>query len=452
MAELEGALPGDALVRDADALVAHGRDETEDLCAPPEVVARPRTVADVQAVLRWASRHRVAVTPQGARTGLSGGALPVHGGVALDLRRLDRIRSLDVDDRIAVVEAGVVTADLQRAAAGVGLDYPPDPASRESCTIGGNVAEDSAGPHSCGYGTTRDYVLGLEAVLADGSLLVTGGANRKDVTGYDLTQLLVGSEGTLAVVTAATLRLVTPPPCRVAVGFGFADLEAAARGVLEAFRGPVEPVACELMERRALELVARRRSTPPALVGRGAFLLLDFDGPSEEAVMAAVTAVAERLPGLDPIVARDERDRRRIWAFRAEIGTAVKEHSSYKEVDAVVPRSRLAELVRAARAAAAAADLECVCYGHAGDGNLHVNLLRGDLELDRWQAARDAAEDRLIASVIELGGAVTGEHGVGLTQRRHLEGALPPEALSLMSGLRRLFDPAGILNPGKVLP
>ncbi len=452
LAELEAELPSGTLLDPSLGVEAYSRDETEALHYEPQVVARPIATADVSAILAWASRHRVPVTPQGARTGLSGGALPVFGGVALSLERLDRIRRLDLADQIVEVEAGVVTGQLQARVREEGLYYPPDPASRDTCQIGGNIAEDAAGPHSCKYGTTRRYVLGLEAVLPDGSVIRTGGANRKDVSGYSLTQLLVGSEGTLAVVTAATLRLIGYPAARLTLGLAFESLERGAQAVLEVFESGVEPAACELLEARALELVHASSPLPEALRDARSFVLLELDGPSRELLLDSALRLARRFEPIVPLVAADERDRQRLWEIRSKIGSAVKHYSTYKEIDAVVPRSSLAALVRAARRAADAAGLECVCYGHAGDGNLHVNLLRGRLEEDEWNDRRDRAEDELIEEVLRLGGAVAGEHGIGWTQRRHLRRAFSPAALDLMVRLKKAFDPLGILNPGKVLP
>jgi len=450
------ALVGEEAVRtDDSSRERYGRDETEALRFPPEAAVLPADVAQVAAVLRFASAERLPVTPRGAGTGLSGGALPVCGGLVLALERLDRIRRLDERDLVAEVEAGVVTAELQRRVEEVGLFYPPDPASRESCLLGGNLAEDAAGPRSCKYGSTRRYVLALEAVLADGTLLRTGAGTRKDAAGYNLTQLLVGSEGTLAVITAATVRLLSLPKATLTLLLPFPALDQAAAAVEAVFREGHDPAACELLERAALAAVGRMMPLPPALLGQDALLLLELDGDDPERLLeraAALGALAERLGAGEALVAQEAGEQRRLWAIRRRVGEAVKHVCPYKEADTVVPRSALADLVRAARAVAARHGLEVVCYGHAGDGNLHVNLLRGDLDEESWHGRRDAAEEDLFRAVVGLGGTITGEHGVGWTQRRYLPLAVPAATLELMQEVKRAFDPLGILNPGKVFP
>lgn len=433
----------------------YSRDETEDLRFLPAAVALPASTLEVQAILRFAHEHRIPVTPRGAGTGLSGGALPVAGGIVLSLERMNRIREIDRRNLVAVAEAGVVTADLQSAALAVGLFYPPDPSSRESCQLGGNIAEDAAGPRSAKYGTTRRYVLGLEAVLADGALITPGGKNRKDATGYNLVQLLVGSEGTLAVVTAATLRLITRPAATLTMILPFPTLEAAASAVERIFSDGFDPAACEIAERAALAAVARVEALPRELADAEAMLLLELDGPDAETLLgmaAGIDALAKSLGARPALVADDPAGQRRLWQIRRRIGEAVKQLSVYKEADTVVPRAALADLVQAARAAAARQGLTAICYGHAGDGNLHVNLLRGELSSDTWTERRDRAEEELFRAVVRLGGKISGEHGIGLVQRALLPLALPAAEIAAMRALKAAFDPRGILNPGKIFP
>jgi glycolate oxidase len=447
---------GDDAVRTSEAdRERYGRDETEALFHPPEAAVLPTTTADVQATLALAHEHRVPVTPRGAGTGLSGGALPVAGGLVLSLERLNRIRGIDARNLTVEAEAGVVLGRLQAEVEAVGLLYPPDPASKDSCLLGGTLAEDSAGPRSCKHGSTRRWVLGLEAVLADGTLFHTGGANRKDATGYNLTQLLVGSEGTLAVLTAATLRLIAKPAATLTMLVAFDSLEAAAGAVAAVFHDGHDPLACELLEEAALAAVARIQSLPPQLAGSQALLLVELDGDSADALLQRAEALGATTAvhgGGEPLVALDAAEQRRLWAVRRKVGEAVKQRSVYKECDAVVPRAALAALVGAARAAAREQGLEAICYGHAGDGNLHVNLLRGDLAAELWESRRDAAEAALWRAVVALGGKITGEHGVGLVQRRYLPLAIDAPSLALMRALKRAFDPWGLLNPGKIFP
>ncbi len=449
-----GALLGPEVVRcDELAFERFGRDATEAFHFAPEVVVLPTSTAEVSTLLAFAHRQRLAVTPRGAGTGLSGGALPVHGGIVLGLERMNQIRAFDLGNLSVEVEAGVVTAELQRAAEAHGLFYPPDPGSRETCCIGGNLAEDSAGPRSCKYGTTRRWVLGLEAVAADGAILCTGSANRKDVAGYNLSQLLVGSEGTLAVITAAVLRLIATPRHRLTLALPFADLEAGAAAVSALFKHGFEPAACELLEERAIAALGRLMPLPQGLAGQAALILLELDGQDGERLLeeaAALGELAAQLGAGEVLLAKDAADQRRLWLLRSRVGEAIRALSVYKEADTVVPRPQLAALVREARRVAAAHGLEALCFGHAGDGNLHVTMLRGELPEHDWQRRRDAAEQDLFTAVVALGGSITGEHGVGWTQRRYLPLVASPPTLELMRRVKASFDPHGILNPGKI--
>lgn len=447
-------LGAEGLRDDAVAQAAYGRDETEDLHFPPAAVALPESTEQVQGVLRMANACALPVTPRGAGTGLSGGALPVAGGIVLSLERMDRIRHLDRQNMVVEVEAGVVTGRLQEEVEAAGLFYPPDPGSRDTCQIGGNIAEDAAGPRSCRYGTTRKWVLGLEAVLADGEVIRTGSANRKDVAGYNLTQLLVGSEGTLAVVTAARLRLIARPSATLTLALPFPELEGAAAAVPAIFQHDIDPASCEILEAAALAAVAALRPLPEAITTAAALLFLELHGDDDDSLLEVAARIAEVAAdhgGGEPLVATDDREQRRLWAIRSVVGEAVKHASVYKEADTVVPRAELARLVRTARAVARRHELEVICFGHAGDGNLHVNLLRGDLSGAQWSERRDRAEDELFAAVVEMGGSITGEHGVGYTQRRFLPLAVDPATLEVMRSVKRAFDPKGLLNPGKIL-
>lgn len=450
---------------------AYGRDETEDLVFPPDAVVLPASTTEVSKVVALAHEARLPIVARGAGTGLSGGALPVRGGLSLSMERMNRVRWIRAEDMAAEVEAGVVVGQLQRQVETLGLLYPPDPGSRDTCLLGGNLAEDAAGPRSIKYGTTRQWVLGLEAVLADGSIVRTGGANRKDATGYDLTQLLVGSEGTLAVITAAVLRLTSKPLRTLVLCAPFRDIDDAARAVAEIFVRGFDPSACEILDGAAIDVVSGDADVPDSIVGAGAMLLLELesaargsagasspetaDSTEPDPLLDAAAQLADTLSELgagEAVVGLDVADQRRLWHIRRHVPTAVRHRSVYKEADTVVPRSKLADLVKAAHRAAETNGLAAVCYGHAGDGNLHVNLLRGDLAEAEWRDRRDRAEAALFAAVIDLGGAITGEHGVGWTQRHHLEAALGRQQVEIMRRIKTALDPHDLLNPGKIFP
>jgi glycolate oxidase len=449
---LARVLPPEAILSDTDALEAHGHDETEDLRSRPALVVAPGNEEEVCALLSAAREMRFPVTPQGARTGLSGGALPSEGGVALDLTRMNRILEVDCENLFAVVEPGVVTQILQEEVEKFGLFYPPDPSSRGSCTLGGNIAENAGGPRAAKYGTTGRYVSGLRVVVPGGAVLELGGKNRKDVAGYDLLPLFVGSEGTLGVVTQATLRLVPLPSHRRLLWASFPEEGKALAAVVRLYTRGNEPSACEFMERRAAEVSAAWLSmTLPA--DASAHLFVEADGFEEETVSRDAERYGEIMlssGALDVRVAMAEREVRDFWRLRRAVGEAVKSLGPYAEEDCTVPRSKLPALLAAVRRVAAAHRLDAVCYGHAADGNIHVNLVQPAGERERWLAERERAVEEIFRAVVALGGTITGEHGVGVTQRAYLALRHSPEVLEAMRAVKALFDPDLVMNPGKI--
>jgi glycolate oxidase subunit GlcD len=454
LVELRRVLAADEIIFDGDDLTRFGRDETEDLCFPPQIVVRPRRGEDVATVLGLAYQHGVPVTPRGGGTGLSAGALPVQGGVVLSLDRLDRILEIDEENLVVVVEPGVVTQTLQEEVERRGLYYPPDPASRGSCTIGGNLAENAGGPHAVKYGVTSDYVMGLRVVLADGTPIRVGGRCRKDVAGYDLKRLLVGSEGTLGVVTEATLRLIPLPEHRALFLAGFATLQGGLDGVLAVLR-EMTPSACEFLERAAIEAAASHLSRPVPLPGVESYVLMEVDGLSEgdvEAQMLAAGEVLDRTGAVEVVAAVSSREQEELWGLRRAAGEAVKALSTYKEEDCAVPRSRIVDLVLGVKEIAARHGITTICYGHAGDGNIHVNVLRMNVDEETWSKKLPQAIEQIFRLTVSLGGSITGEHGVGFTQRRYLPIQLGSAELDLLRRIKEAFDPRGSLNPGKVLP
>ncbi len=432
----------------------YGQDETEDRLHPPEAVVRPASTAEVSGVLAACRAAGVPVTPRGAGSGLSGGALPVFGGIVLALERLDRILELDADNRMAVVQPGVITGTLHAAALGVGLCYPPDPASSAYCQLGGNLAENAGGPHGVKYGFTKDYVLALEAVRMDGGVLRTGGKLRKDVAGFDLTRLLVGSEGTLAVITEATLRLIPAPTERRLLVAPFASLEAAAAGMVAVYRSAVTPSALEIVEREAIVASARHlgRSVPGQ--DAEALLLVEADGAHADPVERERDALGEVLlaaGAAEVLVAGTPAREKELWAVRKGIGEAVRALGPYVECDTAVPPTRVPELLAGVREVAQRFGVRQISYGHAGDGNIHVNVLAHDPDRARRERTLGPAIEAIFEVAVRLGGTITGEHGVGVAMSRHLPLCRDAVYLDTLRRVKQAFDPDGLLNPGKVL-
>lgn len=451
------AIVGDAHVRtDAAALEQASVDGLKKLAHLPDAVVTPATTAEVAAVLRACDAARVPVVPRGAGTGYSGGAIPAAGGIVVSMARFDRILEIDEANLLAVVEPNVVTGVLQAAVEARGLFYPPDPASLDTCAIGGNLAECAGGPRAFKYGTTRRYVLGLEAVLPTGEVIVTGGKTVKRVVGYDLTQLIVGSEGTLAVITRATLRLMAKPAAHLTLRVAFPEIAAAAGAVTRLVHERVIPAALELIDAESLAAVARHVGdhalAPPATQ---ALLLIDLDGEAgaldDEADRVERACRAFGATALDRAADGPRRDQ--LWRVRRELSPALKQIATCKlNNDVVVPRARIPELFEAIARLRAESGLPIPAFGHAGDGNIHVNILVPDPSDAAALARAHAAERALFAAVRALEGSLSGEHGIGLTKRPFLGMELDDVEIALMRRVKQAFDPHGILNPGKIFP
>ncbi len=447
---------GDLVVTDPEALEPYGRDESPLSHYPPDAVVKPTSPEEIRIALRLCAEHRVPVTPRGAGTGKTGGALPVQGGVVLSLHRMAKIYEVDVANQLAVVEPGVITGVLQEAVQDMGLFYPPDPASLDSCTLGGNVAENAGGPRAYRYGVTRDFVLGLEVALLGGDRLVLGRRSPKGVSGYDLTALVVGSEGTLAVVDRITLRLLPRPVTALAALAVFPSLETAGAGVLAIARRGLRPTALELMDGDSIDHV--RTATAYTFPREAtAALLVEVDGEPDTAhrQLMSCAEACEEAGAQDVRVAQDEAQRRRLWEARRKIPERLKEGHRHKFSDDIaVPVGELPGIMTEIAGIATRYGLESAMFGHAGDGNLHVNFLSDEPEDRRPQVEEQLADARaaLFHAVLHRGGTLSGEHGIGLSKRAFMRLEHAPQELDMMRAIKRLWDPLGLLNPGKLFP
>lgn len=450
--ELEQTVGNSGLVlAETEDRACYGADATRTF-QMPELVVFPGSPDQVAAIVSLANRHGVPLVPRGAGSGLTGGAVPAKGAVVLSFARMNRILEIDTANLTALVEPGVVTADLHAAVEARGLFYPPDPASMTFCTLGGNIAENAGGMRAVKYGVTRDYVLGLEAVLPDGRIIRTGSKCVKDVVGYDLTPLLVGCEGTLAVITRALLRLLPLPEAKKTLAATFADLTRAADTVAGIIASRILPTTLEFLDRASLAAVEEHLGLGLP-EGAGAFLLVEVDGQAAgiDATMEKVAAVCRDNRALEVTVAADRQDQERLWRARRSVAVALRRISPFRvNEDIVVPRARIPEMVRRIEAVSRRYGLQIVCFGHAGDGNIHVNIMGQKEQLESGTAEQVVAE--LFRATVELGGRLSGEHGIGLSKQPYIGMNLDPVTLELMRSLKRQLDPNNILNPGKIFP
>lgn len=454
LAELKNICGHDYVFSDSEILMHYSHDYTEDLRFIPEVVVKPKTTFQISEIMQLANRYLIPVTPRAAGTGLSGGALPIYGGIILSCELLNKIIEIDVRNLQATVEPGVINQVLRNEVEALGLFYPPDPASRGSCMLGGNLAECAGGPKAVKYGVTKDYILNLEVVLPTGEIIWTGANVLKNSTGYNITQLMIGSEGTLGVITKILVKLIPLPKFDLLLLVPFASAEKACEAVSAVFRAGIVPSAMEFMERDAITFTMQYVDAKfPITDEDKAHLIIEVDGNDMDVLMKDCEKISEIMyehQCLNVLFAESAQQKADLWKLRRSTGEAIKSHSIYKEEDTVVPRAALPQLLSGVKSIGKKYGFESVCYGHAGDGNLHVNIIKQNLTDAEWNEKVPLGIQEIFSLCVSLGGTISGEHGIGYVQKKYLPIAFNQTQINIQKGIKKLFDPKHILNPGKI--
>jgi glycolate oxidase len=460
ISQFEAIVGIENVIIDPEKRYTYSHDETEDYSFLPDVVLKPRAAEEISKIMKLCNEHVIPVTPRGGGTGLSGGALPVQNGVVISMERFNKILNIDELNLQATVEPGVITEVFQDAVKEKGLFYPPDPASRGSCFIGGNVSENSGGPKAVKYGVTRDYVLNLEVVLPTGEIIWTGANVLKNSTGYNLTQLMCGSEGTLGIITKIVFKLRGLPQKSVLLLIPFISNAEACKGIAEIFRNGVQPSGMEFFEREAAlktidycEKIYAARVTTPFPENMDAYLLCELDGNDDEVLMRdaeRVMQVVESFQVGEVLFAETSAQKEELWKIRKNISPAVNAYSLTKAEDVVAPRACLPELIVGIKEIGKRYGFNSVCYGHLGDGNLHINVMKEQISDDDWNTKINDGIGEIFKLTVALGGTLSGEHGIGIAKRPYMSIAMREANLTLMRGIKKAFDPKGILNPGKI--
>lgn len=452
--QLQNIVGAQYVLTDDENREKYSKDYTGDLSYKPEVVVKPATVQEVQAIMKLCYANSIPVTPRGAGTGLSGGSLPLHGGISLAMERFNKVLAIDERNFQATVEPGVINEAFQQTLIEKGYFYPPDPASKGSCFLGGNIAHNSGGPRALKYGVTRDYVLNLEVVLPNGEVIWTGANVLKNSTGYNLTQLMLGSEGTLGIVTKIVFKILAYPKHNLLMLAPFANAQKACEAVAEVFRAGHVPSALEFMERSAAEAAVGALGVKFDFKdGVEAYLLAEVDGNDLEALYPQCEAIAmllEQYGAEDILLADTAEQKEHLWKIRRNIGEVVKTNYIYKEEDTVVPRAELPKLLKGVKEIGARYGFTSICYGHVGDGNLHVNILKKQMSDADWEYELPKGIREIFTLCKQLGGTISGEHGIGILQKPFMDIPFNDVQLNLMRGIKQVFDPKGILNPDKI--
>ena len=439
---------------DDKTLDEYSHDETEDLKFYPSIVLKPNNTNEISAILKYCNERIIPVTPCGARTGLSGGSLPIMGGVVLSTENLNSIISIDERNMQATVEPGVINQIFRDTVEEKGLFYPPDPASKGSSFLGGNLAENSGGPKALKYGVTKDYVLNLEVVLPTGEIIWTGANVLKNSTGYDLTSLMVGSEGTLGVITKIVFKLISLPTKDITLLVPFDSAENACKAVSAIFICGITPSALEFIERDAIDWTIKYTDINMKIEDNvQAHLLIEVDGNDIEQLYVDCEKISDVLNNFncgDILIADSNEQKDRLWKMRRLVGEAVKSNSIYKEEDTVVPRAELPKLLKGVKKIGEKYGFQSVCYGHAGDGNLHVNIIKGDMSDKKWNNELCKGIREIFTLTKNLGGTISGEHGIGLVQKPYIDIVFSKKEIEIQKEIKKIFDPNNILNPGKI--
>jgi len=456
LAEIKIAIGEEKVFTDTESLNNYSHDETEDLHYQPEAVVKPTTPEEISEIFKICNQYRIPVTPRGGGTGLSGAALPVYGGISLSMEKFKSIIDIDTDNLQATVEPGVITEEFINAVAEKGLLYPVDPSSKGSCFIGGNVAHGSGGPRVVKYGTIREYILNLEVVLPNGDIIWTGANTLKYASGYNLTQLMIGSEGTLGVITKIVTKLLPKPAQSVLMMASFSTNEDACSAVSAVFKAGITPSALEFMERKGVEWVIKFDDIKFDLKDNvAALLLIEFDGDDLDDIFKnceKANVALEEHNCRDVLFADTAAQKEELWRMRRTMGESVKSNSVYKEEDTVVPRAALPKLINGIKEIGSKYGFESICYGHAGDGNLHVNIIKAEMSDEDWNGKLKFGVAEIFELTVALGGTISGEHGIGFVQKEFMPIKYSEIHLNLMRGIKKVFDPNGILNPGKIMP
>ena len=444
----------DYVFLDENILNDYSHDETEDLKFLPQIVLKPYNTAQVSIIMIYCNKRNIPVTPCGARTGLSGGSLPIFGGIALSLENFNKIIQIDEKNLQATVEPGVINQVFRDFVEQKNLFYPPDPASKGSSFLGGNLAENSGGPKALKYGVTKDYVLNLEVVLATGEVIWTGANVLKNSTGYDLTSLMIGSEGTLGIITKIVFKLIPLPTKDITMLVPFKSAEKACEAVSAIFMKGITPSALEFIERDAIDWTLKYSDIKMDIKEDiQAHLLIEVDGNDLDDLFTDCEKISNVLYDFECgeiLLAESKEQKDRLWRLRRMVGEAVKSNSIYKEEDTVVPRAELAKLLTGVKKIGQEYGFKSVCYGHAGDGNLHINIIKGDMSDQKWDLELKDAIREIFTLTKDLGGTISGEHGIGFVQKDYIDIVFSKKEIELQKGIKNLFDPKNILNPGKI--